>query len=259
MIHNLYLTKENCPNWRKEHALKELIDMVSSKDGTISLKNFGEYSYLVLTTPKPFISVEEVLSGIGLEKNEIIDEGTKLALLVLLRENIKFYFTNKNIICAFDFRIPRGSHIEMLHLIPRPTHELPIQGTTIEIQNVTQEELEKIRVLDNIGFMKEDKELLKKEINIVESNVKKSVIDLDAILDKVFSKMSNLTLQWYFLEKEEMEKWIKGEGIIGFVREYLERNQIDLSKYAKDERVIKYIKSICLDCYRQYSNRYITL
>lgn len=61
------------------------------------------------------------------------------------------------------------------------------------------------------------------------------------------------------LKKEEMEEWIKGEGIIGYVRQYLQKNQIDLSKYAKDEKVSKYIKSICLDCYKFYSDRYNTL
>lgn len=259
MIHNLYLTKENYPNWRKEHALKELIEMVSSKDGTISIRTSKEHSYLVLTTPRPILSARKVLHGFDSEENSIMDEGTRLALLVLLRENIKFYFTNKDILCTFDFRIPRGSQIEMLHLIPRPLHELPIQGTTIEIQNITQEELDKTRVLDDTEFMKEDKEHLKTEIKIMESKVKKNVAELDSILDKIFSKFSYLTFQWCLLKKEEMEEWLKGEGIIGYVRQYLQKNQIDLSKYAKDERVIKYIKSSCLDCYKFYSDRYNNL
>ncbi|MCM1197150.1 MAG: hypothetical protein NC310_08820 [Roseburia sp.] len=261
IINNLYLTKESCPNWKKEHALKELIEMVSSKDGTISLKTSAEHSYLVLTTPKPILSIKNILNGIDLEEERVVEGGTKLALLVLLREKINFHFTNKNILCTFDFRMPRGTKIEMLHLISRPFLELPIQGTTIEIQDVTQEDLNKIASLENIEFMEKDKEHLKTEIKAIESLVKKNVAELDVILDSIFSKISIpvLTLKWNFFSKDEMEEWIKGKGIIGFVKQYLHKEQIDLSQYAQDERVIKYIKEICIDCYKDYIIRFVHL
>lgn len=256
MIYNLYLTKDYCLHWKKEHALKELIMKVKSKNGTVTLRSD---SCLVLETPNSLVSPEDVLFGKG-DKHPFdkLGEGLILAILTLLREDTKFYFLHHlpGFTCLnflFNFRKSSGLEEETLHVKAGHLYEHPVRGAIFEIFHVSQEEFDRINDLDEQEFMTKDKELLKSEYKQMQIKMDNAVAEFDGevkrVLSKVFSPAMMLTLHLLY-SKEKIQQWIEKDEIESFVQQFLQKENVDINTYTNDEKIYKkVIDSICSYCY----------
>ncbi len=252
MIYNLYLTKDYCSHWKKQHALKELITMILGENGTVTLRS---NSCLVLETPKVLVSPNDALFGSeDPHPFDRLGEGVKLAILTLLRENTKFYFLHhlSGFTCLnfiFDFRKLRGLEEETLHVKVGHLYDHQVQGAIFEIHNVTEDELNQIYHLAEPEFMAKDKEKLKIELKQMETKIEMFNQEVEKVLSKVFSPKMRLIL-YIFYTKEEVRSWFEKDEIEVFVKQFLEKENIDIVEYTSDEKVYKAVmESIVDSCY----------
>lgn len=251
-MHNLYLTKEYCPYWKREHALKELITRTISKQGSVDLKKSerDQSTYLVLSMPKPLLSVQDALYGNN--PFDSLDEGFKIAILVFLREgSTRFRMDNDSIMFIFELIQADWLEEETLHVRTMALHYGEYgPGTSIRISNVSQEELDYIYALQETDFMKADKARgASKEIK---ERLEKIIEEERKYFRTNFSSIEIL-LKWLSLGIEEMKN--KGKDQIKeFIEEYAQEHQINLKKYDGNKEVLKEINQAYSWCEKLYSS-----
>lgn len=152
--YNLNLTRDYCSHWTLDHALRELIANTIDEQGEIIYDAEQEPPVLTLVTHS-VLPIEAFLMGYSVKTGTSsigqYGEGLKIALLLLLRDNVPFTIFAGEYEFKFSFERPDGFGVDTLHVSRAESMDSPEEAlkgkTIITLESITSEQLKSVYIV----------------------------------------------------------------------------------------------------------------